>query len=50
MHQDKIEILSVLLLGTERQLVEAMRRVSQELSLGLGWHYLLDLSWAACML
>jgi ubiquinone/menaquinone biosynthesis C-methylase UbiE len=47
MHQDKIEILSVPLLDTERQLVEQMRQVSQELSLGLGWHYLLDLSWAA---
>lgn len=47
MLKDKIEIPSVQLLGTERQLVEEMRRVSEELSLGLGWHYLLDLSWAA---
>ena len=47
MYQDKIEILSVQLLDTERPVVEQMRRVSQELSFGLGWHYLLDLSWAA---
>lgn len=46
----QIEILSVSLLNSERALVEEMRRVSEELGIGLGWHYLLDLSWAAHML
>lgn len=50
MLQNKIEILSVQLLDNEKQLVEEMRRVSEELNLGLGWHYLLDLSWAASIL
>lgn len=50
MLQDKIEILPVSLLETKRALVEEMRQISQELSIGLGWHYLLDLSWAALML
>ncbi|MDY6876661.1 MAG: methyltransferase domain-containing protein [Chloroflexota bacterium] len=47
MLQDKIEILPVQLLNTERTLVEEMRQVGEELHLGLGWHYLLDLPWAA---
>ena len=47
---DHIEILSVSLLDSHRAIVEKMRQISHELSLGLGWHYLLDLSWAAQML
>lgn len=47
MLQDKIEILPVQLLDTKRTIVEQMRRVAKKLSIGLGWHYLLDLSWAA---
>ena len=47
MLKDRIEIISSRLLDTERQLVEEMRRVGEELGLGLGWHYLLDLTWAA---
>ena len=50
MLQDKIEILPVSLLEIKRTLVEEMYRISEELSIGLGWHYLLDLSWAASML
>jgi SAM-dependent methyltransferase len=45
--QDKVEILPVQLLNTERVLVEEMRRVSEGLNVGLGWHYLLDLTWTA---
>jgi len=45
--RDRIEVLSVPLLNTHRALVEEMRRIGDELHIGLGWHYLLDLSWAA---
>lgn len=48
--EDRIEILSVRLLDTERMLVEEMRQISEALGLGLGWHYLLDLSWATRVL
>lgn len=44
---DKIEILSVSLLEEHRQEVEQIYRISTTLRLDLGWHYLLDLSWAA---
>ena len=50
MIQDKIELLSVDLLDKNRKLVEQMRVLSQKLELVLGWHYLLDLSWAARLL
>lgn len=43
----KIEILSVVLLETASSLVEQFRQISRRLDIGLGWHYLLDLSWAA---
>jgi hypothetical protein len=46
----RIEILSVDLLNDHRTLVEEFRKVSESLSMGLGWHYLLDLSWAAKMI
>lgn len=45
-----IEILSVSLLDSHRRIVEEMRQISEQLSIGLGWHYLLDLSWGAHML
>jgi ubiquinone/menaquinone biosynthesis C-methylase UbiE len=48
--QDKIELLSVDLLDKNRKLVEQMRLLSQKLGIVLGWHYLLDLSWAARLL
>jgi ubiquinone/menaquinone biosynthesis C-methylase UbiE len=47
MVEDKIEILSVGLLITERRLVNQMRGVSDKLGLAPGWHYMLDLPWAA---
>lgn len=47
---DQIEILSISLLNSHRALVEQMRHVSRKLNIGLGWHYLLDLSWAAHIL
>lgn len=46
-NSDKIEILSVSILDSHRDTVEEMREVTGELGLGLGWHYLLDLPWAA---
>lgn len=49
-HLDRIEILSVSLLDFHRTIVEEMHRTSEELGIGLGWHYLLDLSWSARML
>jgi SAM-dependent methyltransferase len=42
----RIEILSVLLLKAHQTLVEEFRQISGELNIGLGWHYLLDLSWS----
>lgn len=47
---DRIEILSVDLLESRRQLVEQFRRLADELTVGLGWHYLLDFAWAASQL
>jgi ubiquinone/menaquinone biosynthesis C-methylase UbiE len=47
---DRIEILSVDILNNYRPLVEEFRQVIEFLKIGLGWHYLLDLSWAAKML
>ena len=44
---DRLEILSTELLIQTRPLVEQFRQVSYHLGIGLGWHYLLDLSWAA---
>lgn len=42
-----IEILDSEMLNMYRPLVERFKALSRELDLGLGWHYLLDLSWAA---
>lgn len=43
--QDQIEILSVDLLDQNRLLVEELKHLASSLRIGLGWHYLLDLSW-----
>src|SRR5450759_553888 len=43
--QEKIEILPVSLLDQHRATVEDLRRLAHDLKIGLGWHYLLDLSW-----
>jgi len=40
-----IDILPVSLLQQERETVTRMRRLAADLRIGLGWHYLLDLSW-----
>ncbi len=45
MTQDKIEILSVELLETHRPLTEHLKKLAANLSIELGWHYLLDLIW-----
>lgn len=42
-----LELLSVSLLEQRRNLVQAMQEIGEVLGLGLGWHYLLDLPWAA---
>jgi SAM-dependent methyltransferase len=42
---DRIEILPVALLEQERPLAQQLRRLSRQLHIGLGWHYLLDLIW-----
>ena len=47
---DRLEILSASLLDVHRGIVEEMRQTTGQLGLGLGWHYLLDLSWSADML
>ena len=43
--QDRIEILGVDLLDRHRPLVEELKGLAASLKIGLGWHYLLDLSW-----
>ncbi len=43
--REKIEILPVTLLDQNRPIVEDLRRLASDLKIGLGWHYLLDLSW-----
>lgn len=42
---DRIEILSVDLLRAYASRVEEFKKISSMLSIGLGWHYLLDLTW-----
>lgn len=42
---DALEILSVDLLDQHRPLVTELASLAEELGIGLGWHYLLDLSW-----
>ncbi len=43
--KDKIEILPVSLLNTQRPLVNNLKKIAEELGLEFGWHYLLDLTW-----
>lgn len=45
MQNDKIEILSVDLLNTNRAHVNDLVRLSERLAIQLGWHYLLDIAW-----
>jgi len=42
---DALEILSVDLLDEHRPLVTELASLADELGIGLGWHYLLDLAW-----
>lgn len=44
---DAIELLSASLLDAERPLITSFRRLANDLNIGLGWHYLLDLAWIA---
>lgn len=41
----RIELLPVDLLQSERKLVDELRRLASALRLEFGWHYLLDLAW-----
>jgi ubiquinone/menaquinone biosynthesis C-methylase UbiE len=43
--QETIEILPVELLDRNRDTVEWLKKLAVSLGIGLGWHYLLDLSW-----
>ena len=42
---DRLELLSVSLLDTERVKIESLKNLAQRLKLEFGWHYLLDISW-----
>lgn len=42
---DRLELLSVSLLDTERANTDALKNLAQSLKLEFGWHYLLDISW-----
>ena len=44
---ERIEILSVSYLKNNPERILSFKRLSQTLDIELGWHYLLDLSWAA---
>ncbi len=45
MSAEKIEILSVELLDRDRDAVHAIRSLARTTRIGIGWHYLLDLTW-----
>jgi len=45
-----MELLSPSLLGELRPLVEEFKSISKEFNIVLGWHYLLDVPWAANIL
>jgi SAM-dependent methyltransferase len=47
---DKIEILPVSLLKDYQNRADEFQALSDSLSLGLGWHYLLDLTWVSLQL
>ena len=42
---EKIELLSVSLLDSERKRITELKNLAQRLKLEFGWHYLLDISW-----
>ena len=42
---ESIQILPVELLDQNRSTVESLKKLAAGLGIGLGWHYLLDLSW-----
>jgi SAM-dependent methyltransferase len=42
---EKIEILSVSLLDSERRRIDELKALARQLKLEFGWHYLLDISW-----
>jgi SAM-dependent methyltransferase len=42
---DSLELLSVSLLDEERPTVTGLKVLADDLAIGLGWHYLLDLVW-----
>ena len=42
---NKIEILPVSLLESEKSIINELKALADELKLEFGWHYLLDLSW-----
>jgi ubiquinone/menaquinone biosynthesis C-methylase UbiE len=42
---EKLEILPVSLLESERQIIGELKDLASRLKLEFGWHYLLDLSW-----
>jgi SAM-dependent methyltransferase len=44
---ERIDLLGVNLLLEEKPTVEAFRHLADRLGVQIGWHYLLDLSWAA---
>jgi SAM-dependent methyltransferase len=44
---EMIELLSISLLDDQRGLVREFKDISNRLVIPLGWHYLLDLTWAA---
>jgi ubiquinone/menaquinone biosynthesis C-methylase UbiE len=43
--RDRIEILPVSLLESEKSTIDELKALAVELKLEFGWHYLLDLSW-----
>ena len=42
---ERIELLSVSLLDSERKGITELKNLAQRLKLEFGWHYLLDISW-----
>jgi ubiquinone/menaquinone biosynthesis C-methylase UbiE len=48
--QETIQILPVDLLVQNRSTVESLKKLAAGLGIGLGWHYLLDLSWILSLL
>ena len=42
---DRIELLSVSLLDSERERINELKHLARRLKLEFGWHYLLDISW-----